>query len=88
MKALITALIIATMSSTSFAWSSNSPSGKEYRFKYAMKGDSLEITRTGQSYEDAFEAAAQQCFNYYKGSKKVSEDRGLDIIDVCANPRS
>lgn len=88
MKALITALVIAIFSSTSFAWSANSPTSKEYRFKYAMKGDTLEISRTGQSYEDAFQDAAQQCFNYYKGTKKVSESRGLDIIDVCANPRS
>ncbi|MNK08136.1 hypothetical protein D3C87_260640 [compost metagenome] len=87
MKAIITIAILA-MSCTSFAWTSSEPTKKEYTFKYNLSGETLEIRRPAQSYEDAFEAAAQQCFRHYKGSGKVSEDRGLDIIDVCANPRS
>lgn len=76
------------LSSTSFGWTATSPSTKEYTFKYQMKGKSLELKKVANSYEDAFESAAQQCFNFYKGSEKVSEDKGLDIIDTCANPRS
>lgn len=87
MKTLITIAILAA-SCTSFAWTSSEPSKKEYVFKYKMAGETLEIRRPAQSYEDAYEAAAQQCFSYFKGSGKVSETRGLDIIDVCANPRS
>ena len=85
-----TFLIIATLafSCSSFAWSSREVASKEYNFKYKMAGQTLEITRSAGSYEEAFEGAAQQCFNFYKGSGKLSEDRGHDIIDVCANPRS
>lgn len=61
---------------------------KEYTFKFNLAGESLEIKRTALSYEEAFEQAAQQCFNHYKGAGSVSENRGLDIIDVCANPRT
>lgn len=87
MKTFI-ALFIFALSSTSWAWTSTTPVSKEYSFKYNLAGETLEIRRPAQSYEDAYQAAADQCFKHYKGRGKVSEDRGLDIIDVCANPRS
>ncbi len=87
MKTLILTAILA-FSSSSFAWISQGPTHKEYTFKYKLAGDILEIRKPAASYEDAFEQAAQQCFKYFKGHGQVSEDRGLDIIDVCANPRS
>ncbi len=85
-KAILISLMF--LSSVSQAWVEKNPQVKEYVFKYKLSGESLEIKRSAQSYEDAFKVAAQQCFTYYKGAGKVSEDRGLDIIDVCANPRS
>lgn len=87
MKATIILAILA-FSCTSFAWSSRDAATKEYTFKYKLSGQSLELRKVAGSYEEAYEQAAQQCFKYYKGAGKVSEDRGLDIIDVCANPRS
>lgn len=87
MKAFITIAILA-FSCSSFAWISKESSGKEYTFKYKLSGQTLEIKKSAPSYEDAFDQAAQQCFSYFKGQGRVSEDRGLDIIDVCANPRS
>lgn len=87
MKNIITIALLA-FSSTSFAWTSKGIPQKEYTFKYQLSGQTLEIKKAALSYEDAYDSAAQQCFNYYKGSGKLSEDRGLDIIDVCANPRS
>lgn len=87
MKTLLTIALLA-FSCTSFAWTSKGMPNKEYTFKYKLADQSLEIKRSAASYEDAYEQAAQQCFNYFKGSSRVSEERGLDIIDVCANPRS
>ena len=87
MKTLITIMILA-FSCSSFAWISKEAPHKEYNFKYKLLGQTLEIKKAASSYEEAYEQAAQQCFNFYKGANKVSEDRGLDIIDVCANPRS
>lgn len=87
MKTLITVAILA-FSCSSFAWVSKDSASKEYTFKYKLAGQMLEIRKPASSYEDAFEKAAQECFNFYKGPGKVSESKGLDIIDVCANPRS
>lgn len=87
MKVFITIALLA-FSCSSFAWVSKEAPKKEYLFKYQLAGQSLEIKRGAASYEDAFEQAAQQCFKFYKGEGRVSENRGLDIIDVCANPRS
>lgn len=87
MKTLLTIAILA-FTCTSFAWSSKDSATKEYTFKYKLQGESFEYSTSKGSYEEAFEVAAQKCFSHFKGARKVSEDRGLDIIDVCANPRS
>jgi hypothetical protein len=81
-------IAVMALSCSSYAWKETTPLAKEYVFKYKLNGQILEVKRTAPSYEDAFQAAAQQCFNFYKGPGHVSENRGLDIIDVCANPRS
>lgn len=87
MKAFL-AITIFAFSCSSFAWTSHDPAAKEYSFKFRMAGQTLELKQSAGSYEEAYERAAQQCFKFFKGPGKVSEDRGLDIIDVCANPRS
>lgn len=87
MKILI-AIAIFAFSCSSFAWTSREPATKEYSFKFHMAGQSLDLKQSAGSYEEAYEKAAQQCFSFFKGPGKVSENRGLDIIDVCANPRS
>ncbi|MGZ3772093.1 MAG: hypothetical protein ACXVCY_08580 [Pseudobdellovibrionaceae bacterium] len=85
-----TAVIITLLafSCTSFAWTSKEAPKKDYLFKYSLSGQTFEVRHPAGSYEEAYEKAAQKCFDFYKGSGKVSENRGLDIIDVCANPRS
>jgi hypothetical protein len=86
-KALFMTFLLA-ISSTSFAWIEKSPQLKSYDFKFKLKSDTFTFTRTSASYEEAYETAAQACFKHYKGGRHVTEDEGLDIIDVCANPRS
>lgn len=61
---------------------------RQFVFKFKLKGETYEYSQRSGSYEEAFEKAAQACFKHYKGGRRVSEDQGLDIIDVCANPRS
>jgi hypothetical protein len=61
---------------------------QEYRFKFNLRGEIFHSQQNSNSYEQAFERAAKACFNYYKAGQKLSEDKGLDIIDTCANPRS
>lgn len=82
-------LAVLGWSCSSFAWISKDAPEKTYTFKFQYRGESLEVRKPANSYEDAFEQAADTCFRHFKGNKaKISEDEGLDIIDVCANPRS
>lgn len=89
-KAFLTILLAFTtlFTSTSFAWIEKAPQQKSYSFKFKLKSDNFDYSRTAASYEEAYEAAAQACFNHFKGQGRLSEEKGLDIIDVCANPRS
>lgn len=88
MKATLFMIILVAFSSTSFAWIEKAPVQKSYDFKYQLKNDTFKYTRSAASYEEAFEHAADACFKHFKNGKRLSENEGLDIIDVCANPRS
>lgn len=63
---------------------------QSFTFKYRYQGETLEVRRQAPAWEVAFEQAAQTCFEHYKRhhGTRLTEDQGLDIIDVCANPRS
>jgi len=90
MKKLILASVLALttlFASISHGWSETAPQKKSYSFKFKLKTESFEYTRTAASYDEAYEDAAQVCFKHFKAGRHVSEDEGLDIIDVCANPR-
>jgi hypothetical protein len=90
MKKFIFASILTlttVFTSVSFGWIEKAPQEKSYSFKFKLKANSFEYSRTAPSYEVAFAAAAQACFTHYKGNRHLAEDEGLDIIDVCANPR-
>ncbi|WP_413287436.1 hypothetical protein [Bdellovibrio sp. HCB337] len=88
MKTAIVLTILMAVSSTSYAWIEKAPAQKAYDFKYKLKNDTFKYSRSAASYEEAFEHAATACFKHFKNGKRLSETEGLDIIDVCANPRS
>ena len=90
---LLMTLVVLAFSSTSFAATSErtqKPSTPSFIFKFNYKGESLEVRRQTPTYEEAFRQAAQTCFEHYRRQidGKMTEDQGLDVIDVCANPRS
>lgn len=88
-KALYMIQLLSALSTIpAAAWKSNSPTQKEYTFKYQLKAEIIRLSIEANTYEDAFEKAASQCAKHFKGSQKLTEDAKLDIIDVCANPRS
>lgn len=62
-------------------------SSKDYTFKFHYKSENLTIQTRSNSWEDAYQLASQQCFSKLSKNKQLSEDIGMDIIDVCANPR-
>lgn len=61
---------------------------QDFKFKFNFRGDIYQYQQRASNYEEAFERAAKACFNHYKSGQKLNENLGLDIIDVCANPRS
>lgn len=85
-------IMISSIGSIGSAWKETPTAEKAHKFVYRMKStqnvEVFEFSSTAPSYEDAFERAADACFKHFKNGKKLTEDSGLDIIDVCANPRS
>lgn len=84
-------IILAVMTVLSFqakAWISTNPKDQLYSFKFHLKGETYEYQQAANTYEEAFTKAAKACYSHYKSGRHLSEDDGLDIIDVCANPRS
>ncbi len=81
--------ILLLLSQTSWAKGSNENIAvkKDYEFHFNFKGKDFSTSVTAANWDGALETAAKSCFKYYKGSRYVSEDEGLDIIDVCANPK-
>ena len=88
MKQVILAILVIT-ASTANAWLTpdGDAAAQVYSFKFKMNNESYEYTQKAKTYEDAYSKAAQACFTHFKAGRRVSEDQGLDIIDVCANPR-
>ena len=89
-RALITLTVLLASTFAMAATSAPEVKPKAFVFKYHYQGENLEVRRQVASYEQAFEQAAQTCFDHYRRNfgGKLTEDQGLDIIDVCANPRS
>lgn len=62
----------------------------EREFKFVFKSphaSSFEIKKQASNQEIAFKLAAKECFKQLTGDKYPGEERGLDIIDICANPK-
>lgn len=84
-----TILITLTLLIAQVGQATYQPDGaRKYQFSFPYKNEVFRTEKVASSYEIAFQTAAQECFNYFKSGKKLTEEQGLDIIDVCANPRS
>jgi hypothetical protein len=89
MKTFLT--LLSSLCFTSMVWATPEPASIKsqlYTFKFKLAGETFEYAQKSEKYEEAFEKAAQACFNHYRNGQKLTEERGLDVIDVCANPRS
>lgn len=82
------ALAFLASSLSAKAWVSHDEAMKPYTFKFKFENQVFEYSQKSTSFEEAFDKAAQACYKHFKAGRRLSEDRGLDIIDVCANPRS
>ena len=59
-----------------------------YSFQFkAPQAKVFSITQKASSKEVAFKLAATECFRKLTGDKYPGEEKGLEIIDICANPK-
>lgn len=68
--------------------SSNLTHKKSWSFNYKdLSKKPFQIKKEAFSFEDAFKAASVECFQQLTQGKYPGEEKGLDIIDICANPK-
>jgi hypothetical protein len=80
-----TVLIAAQMSFASV----NTKQDKTWTFSYQVSNSqSLKIQKAALTFEAAFKLAAKDCYQQMTHGKYPGEDKGLEIIDICANPKS
>jgi glycogen synthase len=85
MKTVFLTVLLATTTS----YSMTNPQPKTWTFSYkAAKSQTFQIKKSATTYEEAYKSAAKDCFKQMTQGKYPGEDRGLDIIDICANPKS
>ena len=61
---------------------------KPYSFQFKpAKAKVFSITQAAASKEEAFKLAAKECFKKLTDNKYPGEEKGLEIIDICANPK-
>lgn len=61
---------------------------KSWAFQYKdLAKKPFQIKKEASSYEEAYKSASRECFQQLTGGKYPGEEKGLDIIDICANPK-
>ncbi|MFZ3229210.1 MAG: hypothetical protein WA160_03310 [Pseudobdellovibrio sp.] len=86
MKTIIMGISTALVSLSLHA----SPIVKPTEFKFTFnqsKPSSFVIKKTAANKDAAFKLAAKDCFQTLTKGQYPGEERGLDIIDICANPK-
>lgn len=82
---LVFALLIGF---TSWAAPTGLASAKTYSFQFkASKNKKFAITQAAPTQEEAYKLAARECFKKLTAGQYPGETRGLEIIDICANPK-
>ena len=80
--------MLKTIISATFIIYGFSAFSQGFEFSYTFEGKTQTINLSSNSYEQAYSEFADLCFKKLTAGKKVSENRGLDIIDACANPKT
>jgi len=91
-SALLSALLLLSgtlsYSVASAATNKLKNSAKFYSFQFkAPTSKVFAITKKAASKEQAYKLAAAECFSKLTGNKYPGEEKGLEIIDICANPK-
>lgn len=94
MKTLIFCILVFS-SFTSFAFTGTNQLIKSYSFQFkipksktfSIQQKDFSINQKAASKELAFKAAASECYKKLTGDKYPGDEKGLEIIDICANPK-
>ena len=61
---------------------------KSWAFNYKdLSKKSFSIKKEANTYEEAFKSASRECYQQLTEGRYPGEEKGLDIIDICANPK-
>ena len=72
----------------SFLFTGAFVNAKPFSFKFKpFNAKFFSITQTAPSQEEAYKLAAKECFKKLTGDRYPGEEKGLEIIDICANPK-
>ena len=88
MKSYVSSNIRVLVLSLAIATASVGHAGQTFDFKYAFDGEKLSVSQQAGDYYQALEKAAKSCFHHFKSKAKSDRQKGIDLIDVCANPKS
>lgn len=81
----LTALLILKNNETKRNISSES---SNHEFEYIYHKEKLTISISKKINKDeAFKQASKKCFEHFTKGVYPGEEKGLDIIDSCANPK-
>jgi hypothetical protein len=84
MKSILT-LAILLAGSITFG---STKGAQNFAFQYKTKNyKNFTIIRSAASKEEAYRLAAKDCFKQLTNNKYPGEEKGLEIIDICANPK-
>lgn len=75
-----------SLSSRSPASASEAKRVWSFEFKDLAKRP-FQIKKEASSYEEAYKLATKDCFQRLTGGSYPGEEKGLDIIDICVNPK-
>lgn len=81
-------LFITVLFTGLISWGATGASGKSYNFQYKLpQAKTLTITQAAANQEEAYKLAARECFKKLTQNQYPGEQQGLEIIDICANPK-
>ena len=83
----ISLIVITSIISLSAIASTEKPAEFKFVFKASSPKDAFIIKKSAPTKDIAFKLAAKDCYQKLTGGKYPGEERGLDIIDICANPK-
>ncbi len=60
---------------------------RSFKFQYNYQNDVFRTTELSSDFNEALKLAALKCFQYYSQKVTLNESKGIELIDICANPK-